>query len=58
MRADRADDQDSRKSITSSYFTLVEGNLVTWKSKKQNQLLCPVPKPIQGISKGTNDPFN
>ena len=32
--ADCAGDRDDRKS-TSGYFTLVEGNLVTWKSKKQ-----------------------
>ena len=32
--ADWAGDRDSRKS-TSRYFTLVGGNLVTWRSKKQ-----------------------
>ena len=32
--ADWAGDRDSRKS-TSGYFTLVWGNLVTWRSKKQ-----------------------
>ncbi|KAL0416651.1 UNVERIFIED_CONTAM: Retrovirus-related Pol polyprotein from transposon RE1 [Sesamum latifolium] len=32
--ADWAGDQTTRKS-TSGYFTFVEGNLVTWKSKKQ-----------------------
>ena len=33
--ADWAEDQTTRKS-TSCYFTFVEGNLVTWRSKKQN----------------------
>ena len=32
--ADWACDRDDRKS-TSEYFTLVRGNLVTWRSKKQ-----------------------
>ena len=30
---------DDRRS-TSSYFTFVGGNLVTWKSKKQNVVIC------------------
>ena len=33
--ADWADALDDRRS-TSGYFTFVSGNLVTWKSKKQN----------------------
>ena len=32
--SDWADDQTTRRS-TSGYFTFVEGNLITWKSKKQ-----------------------
>ena len=32
--SDLAGDQTTRRS-TSGYFTFVEGNLVTWKSKKQ-----------------------
>ena len=32
--SDWADDQTTRRS-TSGYFTFVEGNIVTWKSKKQ-----------------------
>ena len=33
--ADQAGAVDDRRS-TSGYFTFVSGNLVTWKSKKQN----------------------
>lgn len=41
--ADWAGDQTTR-NFTSGYFTFVEGNLVTWKSKKQKVVACQVQK--------------
>ena len=38
--ADWADVVDDRRS-TSGYFTFIVGNLVTWKSKKQNVVARP-----------------
>ena len=50
--ADWAGDQDDRKS-TSAYFTLLGGNLVTWKSKKQKVVaLSGVEAEFRGIAKG------
>ena len=48
--ADWAGDRDSRKS-TSGYFTLVGGNLVTWRSKKQKVVAL---SRIQRSCQGTN----
>ncbi|WKA11678.1 hypothetical protein VitviT2T_029154 [Vitis vinifera] len=39
INADWAGAVDDRRSI-SGYFTFVGGNLVTWKSKKQNVVAC------------------
>ena len=50
--ADWAGDRDDRKS-TSGYFTLVGGNLVTWKTKKQKVIaLSSVEAEFRGIAKG------
>lgn len=50
--ADWAGDRDSRKS-TSGYFTLVGGNLVTWKSKKQKVVaLSSAEAEFREIAKG------
>jgi kynureninase len=50
--ADWAGDRDDRKS-TSRYFTLVEGNLVTWRSKKQKVVaLSSVEAKFRGVAKG------
>jgi reverse transcriptase-like protein len=49
--ADWAGDRDSRKS-TSGYFTLVGGNLVTWKSKKQKVVAL---SEFRGIAKGITE---
>ena len=49
---DWAGDRDSRKS-TSVYFTLVGGNLVTWRSKKQKVVaLSSADAEFRGIAKG------
>ena len=46
---------DDRKS-TSGYFTLVGGNLVTWKSKKQKVVaLSSVQAEFRGIAKGVTE---
>src|SRR5688572_19914696 len=53
--ADWAGDRDSRKS-TSGYFTLVGGNLVTWKSKKQKVVaLSSAEAEFRGIAKGITE---
>ena len=50
--ANWAGDQDSRKS-TFGYFTLVGGNLVTWRSKKQKVVaLSSVEAEFRGVAKG------
>uniref|UniRef100_A0A803MVW8 Reverse transcriptase Ty1/copia-type domain-containing protein n=1 Tax=Chenopodium quinoa TaxID=63459 RepID=A0A803MVW8_CHEQI len=50
--ADWAGDRDGRKS-TSGYFTLVGGNLVTWRSKKQKVVaLSSAEAEFRGIAKG------
>ena len=50
-----AGDKDSRKS-TSGYFTLVGGNLVTWRSKKQNVVaLSSAEAEFRGIAKGVTE---
>ena len=49
--ADWAGDRDDRKS-TFGYFTLVKGNLVTWKSKKQKVVaLSSAEAKFRGIAK-------
>ena len=53
--ADCAGDQDQRKS-TSGYFTLVGGNVVTWKSKKQKVVaLSSAEAEFRGIAKGITE---
>ena len=53
--ADWAGDRDSRKS-TSGYFTLVGGNLVTWKSKKQKVVaLSSAEAEFRGVAKGITE---
>ena len=53
--ADWAGDRDSRKS-TSGYFTLVGGNLVTWRSKKQNVVaLSSAEAEFRGVAKGITE---
>ena len=50
--ADWAGDIDSRKS-TSGYFTLIGGNLVTWRSKKQKVVaLSSAEAEFRGVAKG------
>ncbi|GJR11586.1 putative RNA-directed DNA polymerase [Tanacetum coccineum] len=50
--ADWAGDKGNRRS-TSGYFSLVGGNLVTWKSKKQKAVsLSSVEAEFRGIAKG------
>jgi hypothetical protein len=50
--ADWAGDQTTRKS-TSGYFTFVEGNLVTWQSKKQKVVArSSVEAEFRGIAHG------
>ena len=52
---DWASDRDSRKS-TSGYFTVVEGNLVTWRSKKQKVVaLSSVEAEFRGVAKGITE---
>ncbi|XP_057522451.1 secreted RxLR effector protein 161-like [Amaranthus tricolor] len=49
--ADWARDRDDRR-LTSGYFTLVGGNLVTWKSKKQKVIaLTSAEAEFRGIAK-------
>uniref|UniRef100_A0A803M0S9 Reverse transcriptase Ty1/copia-type domain-containing protein n=1 Tax=Chenopodium quinoa TaxID=63459 RepID=A0A803M0S9_CHEQI len=53
--ADWAGDRDGRKS-TSGYFTLVGGNLVTWRTKKQKVVaLSSVEAEFRGIAKGITE---
>ena len=53
--ADWAGDRDDRKS-TSGYFTLVGGNLVTWRSKKQKVVaLSSAEAEFRGIAKGITE---
>ena len=53
--ADWAGDRDGRKS-TFGYFTFVEGNLVTWKSKKQKVVaLSSAEAEFRGILKGITE---
>ena len=50
-----AGDRDSRKS-SSGYFTLVEGNLVTWKNKKQKVVaLSSAEEEFKGVAKGITE---
>ena len=52
---DWAGDRDGRKS-TSGYFTLVGGNLVTWRSKKQKVVaLSSAKAEFRGIAKGITE---
>ena len=52
---DWARDRDNRKS-TSAYFTLVGGNFVTWKSKKQKVVaLSSAQAEFRGIAKGITE---
>ena len=52
---DWADDRDSRKS-TSGYFTLVGGNLLTWRSKKQKVVaLSSAEAEFRGVAKGITE---
>uniref|UniRef100_A0A803MX03 Uncharacterized protein n=1 Tax=Chenopodium quinoa TaxID=63459 RepID=A0A803MX03_CHEQI len=52
---DWAGDRDGRKS-TSGYFTLVGGNLVTWRSKKQKVVaLSSAEAEFRGIAKGITE---
>ena len=53
--ADWAGDRDERKS-TSGYFTLVGGNLVTWRSKKQKAVaMSSAEAEFRGIVKGITE---
>ena len=53
--ADWARDRDDKKS-TSEYFTLVGGNLVTWKSKKQKVIaLSSAEVEFKGKAKGVKE---
>ena len=53
--ADWARDRDNRKS-TFGYFTLVGGNLVIWKSKKQKMVaLSSAEAEFRGIAKGITE---
>ena len=53
--ANWAADRDDRKS-TSRYFTLVGGNLITWKSKKQKVVsLSSAEAEFRGIAKGITE---
>ena len=53
--ADWAGDRDDRRS-TSGYFTLVGGNLVTWRSKKQKVVaLSSAEAEFRGIAKGVTE---
>uniref|UniRef100_A0A803LY61 Retroviral polymerase SH3-like domain-containing protein n=1 Tax=Chenopodium quinoa TaxID=63459 RepID=A0A803LY61_CHEQI len=53
--ADWGADRDSRKS-TSGYFTLVGGNLVSWKSKRQKVVaMSSAEAKVRGIAKGITE---
>ena len=53
--ADWAGDKDDRKS-TSGYFTLLGGNLVAWRSKKQKVVaLSSTEVEFQGVAKGVTE---
>uniref|UniRef100_A0A803LUX6 RNase H type-1 domain-containing protein n=1 Tax=Chenopodium quinoa TaxID=63459 RepID=A0A803LUX6_CHEQI len=53
--ADWGGDRDSRKS-TSGYFTLVGGNLVTWKNKRQKVVsMSSAEAEFRGIAKGVTE---
>ncbi|KAJ0584756.1 putative RNA-directed DNA polymerase [Helianthus annuus] len=53
--ADWAGDKGNRRS-TSGYFTLVGGNLVTWRSKKQKVVALSSAEPeFRGIAKGITE---
>ena len=53
--ADWTGDWDNRKS-TSGYFTLLGGNLVTWRSKKQKVIaLSSAEAEFRGIAKGLTE---
>ena len=53
--AEWAGDRDDRKS-TSGYFTLVGGNLVTWRSKKQKVVaLSSAEAEFRGVAKGVTE---
>ena len=53
--ADWAGDKDDRKS-TSGYFTLVGGNLVTWRSKKQKVVaLSSSEAEFRGVAKAVTE---
>ena len=53
--ADWAGDRDDKKS-TSGYFTLVGGNLVTWRSKKQKVVALSSAKvEFKGFAKGITE---
>uniref|UniRef100_A0A803NC49 Uncharacterized protein n=1 Tax=Chenopodium quinoa TaxID=63459 RepID=A0A803NC49_CHEQI len=53
--ADLGGDRDSRKS-TSGYFTLVGGNLVSWKSKRQKKVsMSSAEAEFRGIAKGITE---
>ncbi|XP_021723750.1 uncharacterized protein LOC110691138 [Chenopodium quinoa] len=53
--ADWGGDRDSRRS-TSGYFTLVGGNLVTWKSKRQKVVaMSSAEAEFQGVAKGITE---
>uniref|UniRef100_A0A803LBV2 Uncharacterized protein n=1 Tax=Chenopodium quinoa TaxID=63459 RepID=A0A803LBV2_CHEQI len=53
--ADWGADRDSRKS-TSGYFTLVGGNLVSWKSKRQKVVaMSSAEAEFRGIAKGITE---
>ncbi|XP_021986575.1 secreted RxLR effector protein 161-like [Helianthus annuus] len=53
--ADWAGDKGNRRS-TSRYFSLVDGNLVTWRSKKQKVVaLSSAEAEFRGIARGLNE---
>ena len=53
--ADWAGDRDDRKS-TSGYFTLVGGNLVTWRRKKQKVVvMSSAEAEFRGVAKGLTE---
>ena len=55
--ADWAGAMDNRRS-TSGYFTFVGGNLVTWKSKKQNIVACSSAEAeFRGMALGLCEPL-
>jgi hypothetical protein len=53
--ADWAGDRDDRKS-TLGYFTLIAGNLVTWRSKKEKVVsLSSAEAELRGVAKGIQE---